>query len=74
MEVLAGIFSLEVAETLMNTILLEMVDITTASIVITALSVSVRVVISVIQLRNLVKTRRVQFFWICIINSVKRMC
>ena len=62
MEVLAGFLSLKVAETLMNTILLEMVDVTTVSIVITAISVSVGVVISVIQFRNLVKTRRVQFF------------
>jgi len=62
MEVLAGILSLRFADTLINTILLEMVDITTASIVITAISVSVGVVISVIQFRNLVKTRRVQFF------------
>ena len=55
MGVFAGILSLNVVETLMNTILFEMIDITTVSIVITAISVSVGVVISVMQFRNLVK-------------------
>jgi len=62
MGVFAGILSLKVVETLMNTILFDLFDITTVSIVITAISVTVGVVISVMQFRNLVKTRRVQFF------------